>query len=78
MARSVVPFTFDRNAPRQSGKELRAMLPQPLLEACEERRELAEHRKLHHLLHGWLLLHVPLSFALLVLTVIHVVTAVYW
>jgi hypothetical protein len=50
----------------------------PLLDACEERRELAEQRKLHHLLHGWLLLHVPLSFALLVLTVIHIITAVYW
>jgi hypothetical protein len=65
--------------------QLRAELPDelhdqldPLLEACEERRELAEQRKLHHLLHGWLLIHVPLSFALLVLAAVHIVTALYW
>ena len=28
--------------------------------------------KLHHWLHGWLLLHVPFSFALLVMTVWHI------
>lgn len=57
--------------------ELHEQLP-ALLEACEERRELGEQRKLHHLLHGWLFVHVPLSFALLVMTVIHIVTALYW
>lgn len=65
--------------------QLRAELPDalhdqlpPLLEACEERRELGEQRKLHRLLHGWLFLHTPLALALLVLALAHVVTALYW
>ena len=35
---------------------------------CEERRQLAVQRRLHHWLHGWLLIHVPLSYALLLLS----------
>jgi hypothetical protein len=44
-----------------------------LQEICEERRQLIVQRKLHYWLHGWLLLHVPLSFAFLVLTAVHAV-----
>ena len=44
---------------------------------CEERRQLAEQERLHYWLHGWLLLHVPLSVALLVLGIAHAVTALY-
>jgi hypothetical protein len=44
-----------------------------LEEICEERRQLMVQRRLHHWLHGWLLIHVPLSFALLVLTAVHAV-----
>jgi hypothetical protein len=44
-----------------------------LEEICEERRQLLMQRRLHLWLHGWLLVHVPLSFALLVLTVVHAV-----
>ncbi len=40
---------------------------------CEERRELAVQERLHHWLHGWLLIHAPLSMAFLVLTLIHAV-----
>ena len=40
---------------------------------CEERRQLGVQTRLHHLLHGWLYLHVPLSMAFLVLTLIHAV-----
>jgi hypothetical protein len=40
---------------------------------CEERRQLMVQRRLHRWLHTWLLVHVPLSFALLVLTVVHAV-----
>jgi hypothetical protein len=46
--------------------------------ACTRRRELATQMHLHAWLHGWLRLHVPLSIALLVLGVIHVVTALYY
>jgi len=40
---------------------------------CEERRQLMVQRRLHRWLHSWLLVHVPLSFALLVLTAVHAV-----
>jgi hypothetical protein len=46
-----------------------------LEDICEERRQLALQRRLHHWLHGWLLIHVPTSFALLVLTFVHAVLA---
>ena len=42
---------------------------------CEERWQLAQQKRLHHLLHGWLLVHVPLSLALLLLAVVHAVIA---
>jgi len=45
---------------------------------CTERRQLAEQERLHHILHGWLLLHVPLSVALLVLGVAHAVVSLYY
>lgn len=40
---------------------------------CEERRQLSVQQRLHHWLHGWLYVHVPLSFGFLVLTFIHAV-----
>lgn len=44
---------------------------------CEERRHLARQERLHRLLHLWLLVHVPITLALLVLGVAHACT-VYW
>ena len=71
--------------PAQSGvrfQEMRTRLPPPLhqtlseLEAlCDERRQLALQARLHHWLHGWLLVHVPLSMALLLLSLAHAVIA---
>jgi hypothetical protein len=56
-----------------------ALGPVDWLEAyCDERRGYAEQERLHHWLHGWLLLHVPLSVVLLVLGVAHVVSALYY
>jgi hypothetical protein len=46
-----------------------------LEEICIERRQLAQQKRLHHWLHGWLLVHVPLSAALLLLSVVHAVVA---
>jgi hypothetical protein len=46
-----------------------------LEEICTERRQLAQQKRLHHWLHGWLLVHVPLSAALLLLSVVHAVVA---
>jgi hypothetical protein len=45
---------------------------------CEERRQLGEQERLHRWLHAWLLIHVPLSFALLVLGLIHAVVSLYY
>jgi hypothetical protein len=45
---------------------------------CEERRLLAEQERIHFWLHAWLAAHIPLSVALLVLGVAHVVYALYY
>ncbi len=42
---------------------------------CEESRQLVVQQRLHGWLHGWLFVHVPLSFALFVLVAIHIVSA---
>ena len=44
-------------------------------EICEEARQLTRQQRLHHWLHGWLLLHIPLSLALILLGAIHAVMA---
>ena len=46
-----------------------------LAEIVEERRQLARQKQLHHVLHGWLFVHVPLSYALMVLATVHAVQA---
>jgi hypothetical protein len=74
--------------------QLRDTLPDPLkkpvddlAEIVEERRQLARQRRLHHIMHGWLFVHVPLSYALMVLATVHAFQAlpytsspvwVYW
>ena len=45
---------------------------------CRERRAYAGQERLHHWLHGWLLLHVPLSLALLVLGTLHAILSLYY
>jgi len=45
---------------------------------CEQREQLAAQRRLHHWLHGWLLLHVPLSWTMVFLTAVHAVMALYY
>lgn len=42
---------------------------------CEEERQLIRQSRLHRVLHGWLLVHAPLSIALLVLAIVHIVMA---
>lgn len=61
---------------------LRALAPvafRPVLDdlesICEEQRQLTRQRRLYHFLHAWLLVHVPLSIALLVLGGVHAVMA---
>jgi hypothetical protein len=42
---------------------------------CEEKRQLDKQSRLHKILHGWLLVHIPLSYALLLLGTVHAVVA---
>jgi hypothetical protein len=61
---------------------LRPLLPSALhgaiadLESlCQEERQLLRQERMHGLLHSWLIVHVPLSFALMALAVVHIVMA---
>jgi len=63
-------------------RQLRVLLPSTLhsniddLEnICEEKRQLDKQSRLHKILHGWLLVHVPVSYALLLLGAWHAVVA---
>ena len=42
---------------------------------CEEKRQLDKQSRLHKILHGWLLVHIPFSYALLLLGAVHAVVA---
>ena len=46
-----------------------------LKDICDEARQLTRQERLHHWLHGWLLLHIPLSLALILLGAVHAVMA---
>ena len=46
-----------------------------LEDICDEARQLVRQEQLHHWLHGWLLVHIPLSLALIVLGTVHAMTA---
>lgn len=57
---------------------LRTLLPPSLhaivgdlQEICEEERQLRKQARLHRWLHGWLMMHIPLSLALLLLGAAH-------
>lgn len=42
---------------------------------CDQRRQLAEQQRLHFWMHGWLVVHLPLSVALIVLMFVHIYEA---
>jgi hypothetical protein len=72
----------DRQHAGQVFARIRTLLPVEFHRAlgdleniCEEERQLSQQERLHGWLHGWLLTHIPLSFALLVLAIVHIVTA---
>ncbi|HZU98013.1 MAG TPA: hypothetical protein VFF73_15020 [Planctomycetota bacterium] len=67
---------------RAAFEQVKTLVPPPLAQAledleemCEERRQLELQRRLHHLLHFWLLVHGPLAYALVILGAAHAVTA---
>lgn len=70
------------NRARSAFAGLQTLLPvaaqttlKDLEEICEESRQFVRQERLHHWLHGWLLVHIPLSLALIVLGFIHAVMA---
>jgi hypothetical protein len=72
----------DRNRSQSMFQQLRLLLPPNLhpsvddLESiCEEKRELDQQTQYHRILHGWLLVHIPVSYALLLLGAVHAVMA---
>jgi len=71
-----------RDRARTAFEGLRLLVPSELREAvnkleqtCEEARQLRLQTRLHHWLHAWLMLHIPLSFALLLLGCVHAIMA---
>jgi hypothetical protein len=61
---------------------LRTLLPAAALATladlegiCGEARQLTRQEQLHRWLHGWLLVHIPLSLALILLGAVHAVMA---
>jgi hypothetical protein len=42
---------------------------------CDEKRQLDKQSRMHRILHGWLFVHIPLSWALLVMGMVHAVIA---
>jgi hypothetical protein len=72
----------DRNTAHQEFENFRALFPQTasppitaLEDVCEEKRQLDDQIRLHHWLHSWLLVHLPISAALLLLAIVHAVMA---
>src|SRR6202521_6180123 len=72
----------DEGQSRSAFAQLRTLVPPALhttledLESiCEEERQLSLQARLHLWLHGWLLLHIPISLALILLGAVHAVMA---
>jgi hypothetical protein len=49
-----------------------------LEDICDEARQLFEQERMHRWMHGWLLLHIPLSLALILLGAVHAFMALRW
>ena len=76
---------YNRNRSSQQFDNYRKLFPKTawepisaLEEVIEEKRQLDHQVRLHHLLHSWLLCHLPLSAALLLLGFIHAVVALHY
>jgi hypothetical protein len=79
--KSVPQLATDRAA-AGTFESVRGSMPPQLIEVVgdlehlvKERRQIAQQRVWYHWLHTWLLVHVPLSYALVLLAIIHAVTA---
>jgi hypothetical protein len=73
---------YDRTTARSEFEKYLTLFPQAawppitaLEDVCEEKRQLDHQIRLHHWLHSWLLIHLPVSAALLLLACIHAIVA---
>jgi hypothetical protein len=73
---------YDRTESHREFEKYITLFPQAawppitaLEDVCEEKRQLDHQIRLHHWLHSWLLVHLPVSAALLLLACIHAVAA---
>ena len=76
------PALGDRHRSQGMFRQLRVLLPahvhstvDDLENVCEEKRQLDQQSRYHKILHGWLLVHIPISYALLLLGAVHAVIA---
>jgi hypothetical protein len=84
--RQVKSFTlYDRTRSAEEFDLYRRMFPptgwppiSALEDVCEEKRQLDHQIRLHHWLHAWLLIHLPVSLALILLAFIHAVVALHY
>lgn len=74
-----------RNEAARIFEDYRKMFPETawppitaIEDICNEKRQLDHQVRLHHWLHGWLLIHLPISAALLLLAFIHAVVALHY
>jgi hypothetical protein len=75
LASQVKSATFFEALRRQSPPSIHADITN-IESICEEQRQLTRQRRMHMVLHGWLLVHVPVSITLLVLGGIHALVAI--
>lgn len=76
------PLLSDAGKAQVGFAGLRTMLParahgtvDDLQEICDEARQLQRQQRLHRWMHLWLLVHIPVSLALIVLGAVHAVMA---
>jgi len=72
----------DAGRSKSSFSAVRTLVPpsahttlEDLEDICEEARQLSMQERMHRWLHGWLLVHIPLSLALILLGAVHAVMA---
>ena len=72
----------DAGRARSSFAAIRTLVPPSahatigdLEEICDEARQIALQERMHRWLHGWLLAHIPISLALILLGAVHAVMA---
>ena len=78
LARSLGAEVFFGRLRSTAGMEAVGDVLDKLQVMCDERRQLGRQARLHFWLHVWLLVHIPITVALLILGLLHAVMSVYY